>query len=158
LVATTPLSSFPNPDGKFVNGTWDIVIIMLGTNDAKDPGNGGAPNWPAGCSNSDPNPASCTVIADYLSLLAVARTLGVAGRTPLMAVMRPPPLWRDSDYGMNQTVLNDVMPHIVPTVAGLVSQTPPDPHGPVTQPVARAHTLPSSERAPTHLLRGARLL
>jgi hypothetical protein len=34
----------------FVNGSnYDIVIIMLGTNDAKDKGNGGAPNWPAAC-------------------------------------------------------------------------------------------------------------
>ena len=33
----------------FVNGSYDIVVVMLGTNDAKDKGNGGAPNWPPAC-------------------------------------------------------------------------------------------------------------
>ena len=34
----------------FVNGSsYDIVVVMLGTNDAKDAGNGGAPNWPPAC-------------------------------------------------------------------------------------------------------------
>lgn len=27
------------------SNTWDILIIMLGTNDAKDPGDGGPNNW-----------------------------------------------------------------------------------------------------------------
>ena len=57
--------------GQFVNGTWDVVIMMLGTNDAKDVGNGGAPNWPAGCSAPSPTAATCSVIADYLALIKV---------------------------------------------------------------------------------------
>ncbi len=28
---------------------WDIVVIMLGTNDAKDPGDGGPNNWLHDC-------------------------------------------------------------------------------------------------------------
>jgi len=32
-----------------VNNTWDIVVIMLGTNDAKDPGDGGPNNWLHDC-------------------------------------------------------------------------------------------------------------
>ena len=34
---------------QFVNGTWDIVVIMLGTNDAKDKASGGSANWPPSC-------------------------------------------------------------------------------------------------------------
>merc|ERR1719272_1710234 len=45
---------------QFVNGTYDVIIIMLGTNDAKDPGNGGAPNWPDNCTAPYPSPNNCT--------------------------------------------------------------------------------------------------
>lgn len=34
---------------KFTQGTWDVVIIMLGTNDAKDRGNHGPGNWHHDC-------------------------------------------------------------------------------------------------------------
>jgi len=103
----------------FVNGSYDVIVVMLGTNDAKDVGNGGAPNWPAACSLPSPSAASCTVVADYLSLLSLARTKGAGGKPPLLAVMRPPPLWKNDAYGMNQTVLNDVMPPLVPHIAQL---------------------------------------
>lgn len=43
------------------------------------------------------------------------------GAEPIVAIMRPPPLWRDSDYGMNQTILNDVMPRLVPEISTLAS-------------------------------------
>jgi hypothetical protein len=32
-----------------INNKWDIVTIMLGTNDAKDPGSGGPNNWQHDC-------------------------------------------------------------------------------------------------------------
>ena len=58
-------------------------------------------------------------MADYLSLIALAKTKGEkVGKAPIVAIARPPPLWRDSDYGMNETVLNDIMPTIVPVIAG----------------------------------------
>ena len=84
------------------------------------------------------------MIADYISLIKLAKTKGRGGSTvregeekpakpqtgnhndraagePIVVIMRPPPLWRDSDYGMNQTVLNDVMPRLVPTISALAS-------------------------------------
>jgi lysophospholipase L1-like esterase len=111
----------------FVNGSsYDIVILMLGTNDAKDTGNGGAPNWPAACSLPNPSAASCTVVKDYLALVDVARKLGPRlGTPPQIAIMVPPPLWRDSAYGMNQTILNDIMPPLVPHLAKLAKLPPP---------------------------------
>eukprot|EP01044_Picomonas_judraskeda_P001937 COSAG03_NODE_126_length_12149_cov_3.594274_3_plen_118_part_00 len=39
--------------------------------------------------------------------------------------MVPPPLWRDSVYGMNQTILNDIMPSLVPEIAALAKLPPP---------------------------------
>ena len=45
---------------------------------------------------------------DYLSLIALAGTLGDNGKTLLRAIMTPPLLWKDGAYGMNQSVLNDV--------------------------------------------------
>ena len=60
------------------------------------------------------------MIADYQSLIDVARTKGpITGKPPVIAIMRPPPLWKDSDYGMNETVLNDVMPRLVPEIAAI---------------------------------------
>jgi acyl-CoA thioesterase-1 len=111
----------------FVNGSsYDIVIIMLGTNDAKDKGNGGAPNWPPSCSLPKPSADSCTVVQDYLSLIDVARALGPkTGTPPKIAIMVPPPLWRDSVYGMNQSVINDIMPKLVPEIAVLAKLPPP---------------------------------
>ena len=43
--------------------------------------------------------------------------VGVGGKAPKLAVMTPPPLWKDGAYGMNQSVLNDVTPHVVPKIA-----------------------------------------
>ena len=100
----------------FTHGAWDIVIIMLGTNDAKDAGSGGPHNWPHNCTGS--RMLDCPYAADYRSLISVARGLGRAGGTPpevLVAI--PPPLMRDGAYGMNQTVINDVLPALVPAIA-----------------------------------------
>ena len=65
---------------------------------------------PAACSLPNPDASSCSVVRDYLRLISKARALGVGGKEPRVAIMTPPPLWRDSVYGMNQTVLNDIMP------------------------------------------------
>jgi lysophospholipase L1-like esterase len=35
-----------------IAGKWDIVVIMLGTNDAKDPIDGGPNNWRASCTHA----------------------------------------------------------------------------------------------------------
>ena len=49
----------------------------------------------------------------------------VHGKPPLLAIMTPPPLWRDSSYGMNQSILNDIMPNLVPQIAELAALPPP---------------------------------
>merc|ERR1719272_2184299 len=128
---------------QFVNGTYDVIIIMLGTNDAKDPGNGGAPNWPDNCTAPYPSPSNCTVMKDYISLIELAKTKGRGAwkgkksnadqsehqsddaHEPVVVIMRPPPLWRDSDYGMNQTILNTVMPPLVPAISSLAKLSYP---------------------------------
>ena len=101
----------------FVSGKYDVVILMLGTNDAKDKGDGGAPNWNITCNDPDPHPSTCPLMRDYLALIDVARTRGVSGKQPLVVVARPPPLWSAGAYGMNETVLNDIMPPLVTSIA-----------------------------------------
>jgi len=90
---------------------WDVVIIMLGTNDAKDKGSGGPSNWPHDCAGSDPL-ASCAFAEDYASLIAEVRTLG----NPKIYIMVPPPLMQQGAIGANQTVINSVFPTIVPLI------------------------------------------
>lgn len=80
--------------------------------DARSPG-----NWISNCSKPNASPATCAFIRDYQSLVDVARTLGVDGKKPLIAVAVPPPLMLDSAYGMNQSILNDIMPKLVPKIA-----------------------------------------
>ena len=113
-----------------MNGTYDIIVIMLGTNDAKvstaecvarwgPTSHMCAANWPKACSGASPTSENCPVIRDYLAIIALARTLGTAGRAPLVTVMTPPPLWKDGAYGMSNAVLNDAIPKLVPQIAKL---------------------------------------
>jgi lysophospholipase L1-like esterase len=103
---------------QFLNGTWDVVLIMLGTNDAKDKSTGGSfTNWHENCSSLDATTDTCVFLRDYQSLIDVARVHGAGGKKPLVAVAVPPPLMRDAAYGMNQTVLNDFMPSLVSKAA-----------------------------------------
>jgi lysophospholipase L1-like esterase len=121
---------------QFINGTFDIIVIMLGTNDAKsdrpecDKRVGPmrydcAANWPAACSLPNATAESCSVVQDYLSLIKLSRTL-LATRSsvlaaPLLAIMTPPPLWKDGAYGMMQSILNDVMPKLTTKIAKLAN-------------------------------------
>ena len=104
---------------------WDVIILMLGTNDAKDAGSRGPHNWPHGCVG--PEALACPFAADYASFLKLLTQLGRGGKPPAVWIMRPPPLWRQGDYGMNQTVINQVLPTLTtalykatPHLAGLV--------------------------------------
>ena len=46
---------------------WDIIIIMLGTNDAKDPGDHGPNNWLHNCGGPDHTTLDgCTFAEDYV--------------------------------------------------------------------------------------------
>lgn len=87
---------------------WDVIILMLGTNDAKDAQSRGPPNWPHDCTG--PAALSCPFAADYADFLKLLSHLGRNNRPPAVWIMRPPPLWKQGSYGMNQTVINDVLP------------------------------------------------
>jgi len=96
-------------------GKWDIVVIMLGTNDAKDKGNGGPANWPHDCTGT--GQLTCPFAQDYASMIQLVETLGTSAGKPDVYVMTPPPLMQSRAYGMNQTVINSVFPTLVPALA-----------------------------------------
>lgn len=89
---------------------WDIVIIMLGTNDAKDAGSHGPSNWKHDCGG---DLTSCTFANDYAAFIDVVKGLGTTSAGPTIWTMIPPPLMQLDSYGMNQTVINTVFPNIV---------------------------------------------
>ena len=65
-------------------------------------------------------------MADYLSLIELAKTKGTSKITPPgVTIMRSPPLWRDLDHGMNQTVINDVLPSLISEIATLAKLPAP---------------------------------
>lgn len=103
------------------SNTWDVVIIMLGTNDAKDATSGGPPNWPSKCSTKHTSASTCTYLADYTKLIEAVRGLGRSkGIPPTILLMTSPPLMSTDatvDYGMNQTVINEILPILVRKVA-----------------------------------------
>lgn len=81
----------------------DIVVLMLGTNDAK------RGNWGPGGRN-----LAAQFPADYTAMIKSFTDLS---SRPTVHVMVPPPLYFDGCYGMNQTVLNSVFPRVVPDIA-----------------------------------------
>ena len=128
--------------GKLTSRTWDLVVIMLGTNDAKDacgepasfcnaaikPPLNSCCNWPhAGQTNwtQDCTDLQCPFAQDYASLIALVKTLGrTNGSAPTIWLAAPPPLVNGGSpgspakpYGMNQTVINDVFPALLPRIS-----------------------------------------
>ena len=93
---------------------WDIIIIMLGTNDAKDTGSHGPANWHHDCTG--PDALKCSFAVDYASMIALVKTLGTTAAGPKIYTAIPPPLMQNTAYGMNQTVINDVFPKLVPAI------------------------------------------
>lgn len=89
---------------------WDIVIIMLGTNDAKDAASHGPDNWKHDCGA---DLGSCTYASDYAAFVDVVRGLGTSSTGPAIWSMIPPPLMQNDSYGMNQTVINTVFPQVI---------------------------------------------
>jgi len=109
-----------------IGNKWDIIVIMLGTNDAKDPGDGGPNNWHDNCgpSLSNISLANCTFAQDYLSMIELVRTLGPDANTPpIIYVAAPPPLMQHGSIGANQTVINSVYPDLVPIIAQTANLT-----------------------------------
>jgi lysophospholipase L1-like esterase len=92
---------------------WDIIIIMLGTNDAKEY------NWKL----NDPNgrcagagALTCPFAVDYMAMINLVKTLGTTSAGPKIFVAVPPPLMQNGGYGMNQTVINTGFPMLVKSI------------------------------------------
>merc|ERR1712113_923380 len=82
---------------------WDIVVLMLGTNDARDVGSGGPEHWPSTCNNvTNDNINSCPFAVDYKALLDVIKGLGRTSSPPEIYMMIPPPLMQQGAYAMNK--------------------------------------------------------
>ena len=104
---------------------WDIVVIMFGTQDAMDGKD--LPSWPHNCTG--PNALECSFAQDYLSMIDVIRTLGTSPGGPKIYTVIPPPLLKDRDcVGINQTVINTILPKLIPQIntAGNVNTAPID--------------------------------
>lgn len=97
---------------------WDIIVIMLGTNDAKDPGDHGPNNWQHDCGGPDHTTTEgCTFAEDFRSMVELVRTLGTTSAGPKVYVQVPPPLMQQRSIGANQTVINSVYPNLFPLIA-----------------------------------------
>ena len=99
--------------------SWDIVIVMLGTNDAKDMSSGGPDNWQHDCGSVEsPSLSECSFANDYADMISVIRTLGKKNTTtPKIYITVPISLLRQGVYGMNQTVINSLFPKLIPMIA-----------------------------------------
>lgn len=105
---------------------WDIIIIMLGTNDAKDPGDHGPNNWLHNCGGPDHTTLDgCTFAEDYKSMIDVVRHLGTTDAGPKIFVAIPPPLMQLDSIGANQTVINSVYPKLIPLIHAANKLTEP---------------------------------
>merc|ERR1719183_1637137 len=77
-----------------LNSHPDAVVLMLGTNDAK------TYQWDVEQFKKD-----------YLEMGNIFKNLD---SKPDLHIMIPPPLYKDNAYRMNQTVINDVFPKLIP--------------------------------------------
>ena len=103
---------------------WDVIVIMLGTNDAKDAVDGGPPNWVCGSDISNITVQSCRFSQDYLAFIDLVRTLGPDANTPpKIYVAAPPPLMAHGSIGANQTVINTVYPTLIPLIGQAANVT-----------------------------------
>ena len=139
---------------QFIKGTYDVIIIMLGTiiehcwssgfTKLGHAGTNGAKsdrsecsdrvgpmrydctaNWPAACSAPNATAESCSVVEDYISLIELSRTLLATNSNSLLTIMTPPPLWKDAAYGMSASILNDIMPDLTAHIARLANLQAP---------------------------------
>ena len=113
--ADSPFWQRPQFD-TLTSSTWDIVVVMLGTNDARDLGSGGADNWHHNCGGpTAPTLDGCTYATDYAAMINVIRN-NTNAATKIYA-MTPPPLMQAKAVGANQTVINSVLPQLIPMIS-----------------------------------------
>ena len=114
---------------------WDIVTIMLGTNDAhndcNEPGSrkGCTSDWNKDCGG--PNNTSlnnCTFADDFASMVNLIKTLGTTPAGPKIYVMVPPPLMAaNNGWPTMQTTINTLFPKLIPLMQAATKgvQSPP---------------------------------
>lgn len=86
----------------------DIVIIMLGTNDAKNSVNNGPHNW-------ENDGVNTTGIESYKTDYAFfVQTFSNFTSKPQIYAAVPPPLYQHSVYGMDAVTINNVYPLLLP--------------------------------------------
>ena len=102
-----------------VSNRWDVIIVMLGSNDA------GATQgyWPLSNQQNCDNASiatldSCNYANAYRELLELIATVGSDnGKPPEIHIMIPPSLMQNGAYSMNQTIINTVFPRLIPIIA-----------------------------------------
>lgn len=93
--------------------TWDIVVLQLGTNDAKDESTGGPPNWKHALCDSPASGAQCPYWEDLSAMIAHIRKLG----QPEVFISIPPPVMKAGAFQINETVVNTILPGMIPKIA-----------------------------------------
>ena len=117
-------------------GGWDIVVIMLGTNDTKMKSSGDPnDNWHEVPGDAHAvlagqlRASGATYASSYAAMLAYVRTLTPS---PTVFMCVPPPSLEHGSYGTTQRLINDVMPPLVPLIAstsGIPASRVIDVHG-----------------------------
>ena len=116
---------------KLVSQRWDLAIVMLGTNDCKSGRHDGPDNfhlvqggeaddygaWLRAQLGSTDKP---TFAQDYAAFVALLRTLGTRSAGPQIFMCIPPPALVDGAYHLDATLINSVLPRLVPRLADAI--------------------------------------
>ena len=92
-----------------LNTSADVIIIMLGTNDAKTAADGGPSNW-----EDDGKTGYLEYVMSYAAMIQQFRNLP---SKPDVYTTIPPPNYKNGVYGMNGTVINAIFPAVLPVIA-----------------------------------------
>lgn len=125
---------------RLISSEWDCVVIMLGTNDAKDTSVGTVANWPHESCDSATSAVSCSFWADFLAFVARVRSAAPGAQ---IFVATPPPVLGQGGYGINATVVNTILPRLISAIASDAALSVIDVFNALCGPVADAGALAS---------------
>jgi lysophospholipase L1-like esterase len=108
-----PGNTYWNSTAYQIRSNADVVVLMLGTNDAVN----ATGFW-------DPTPPEYgRFVPDYLAMIRMFQ--GMPSRPKILLAI-PPPLFTDGVYGGHMaSVINGVFPTLIPHIAGLAGLPPP---------------------------------